>query len=435
MAYLRVKSVDNANHLTALSSETSIEPWSTEGFDCIDGALYFGGGGGGDALTRAPGSASIGPNLRPARRYSSSRFFENSLLNGVSVGTQGQDICRLPGSIANGNAGAVRLRAISGRAAALDAARLLVVDHVANVSAYVLGGAIVTGTRHGPSRITAGDGTDLTTVLDGSGTYPVTTSDDLRVDLGTGAGLAPVVVRAGGTGPLQIQVPDGQGGWRIASQIRPRIDPDELVFPTPGSDSIRITTRGWASLSYVGSLTVAADPPTVHEAVLISCQSSRLGDVKSAVASVDSASATLVGPDTLALTYLLPEAADGAREYFLAVNATRLDPETLPPAQLKAVGEELPVRFALEQNRPNPFRASTAIRFALPVASQVRLEIFDLQGRRVALLANGSFVAGYQTLKWDHRDGRGNQARPGIYLYRLQAGTFRSEKKMVLLSN
>lgn len=63
----------------------------------------------------------------------------------------------------------------------------------------------------------------------------------------------------------------------------------------------------------------------------------------------------------------------------------------------------------------------------------VRLEIFDIQGRRAHVVANRYYPAGFQAVQWDRRDEGGSMARPGVYHYRLTAGTFRSQKKMVLL--
>jgi hypothetical protein len=93
----------------------------------------------------------------------------------------------------------------------------------------------------------------------------------------------------------------------------------------------------------------------------------------------------------------------------------------------------LPQAYALYQNQPNPFANSTNIRFDLPVACDVHLELYDIQGRRVRTLAEGTFRPGRQSVTWDMRDGGGGWVRPGIYLYRLQAGSFRAQKKMVLL--
>jgi flagellar hook assembly protein FlgD len=98
------------------------------------------------------------------------------------------------------------------------------------------------------------------------------------------------------------------------------------------------------------------------------------------------------------------------------------------------VGRAQRQRDRLGQNQPNPFSSRTLIRFALPIATSVRLEVFDPAGRRLRTLALGPFAAGYHSIEWDHRDASGNPVRPGVYLYRLIAGSFQDQKKMVLLA-
>jgi len=88
----------------------------------------------------------------------------------------------------------------------------------------------------------------------------------------------------------------------------------------------------------------------------------------------------------------------------------------------------MPKDFSLVQNYPNPFNPSTQIAFSLPTASTVKLEVFDLLGRRVALLADGMLNAGYHTRLFD-----GSDLSSGMYLYRIQAGDFIQVKKMMLL--
>ena len=92
-----------------------------------------------------------------------------------------------------------------------------------------------------------------------------------------------------------------------------------------------------------------------------------------------------------------------------------------------------PARFALAQNQPNPFAQRTTIRFELPVSTPVRLNVFDLKGRRVALLADARLPAGVHAVEWDRRDASGNHVTPGVYLYRLEAASLRTQKKMVVL--
>jgi hypothetical protein len=81
---------------------------------------------------------------------------------------------------------------------------------------------------------------------------------------------------------------------------------------------------------------------------------------------------------------------------------------------------ELPRQFQLAQNHPNPFWRDTEIRFSLPTEAAVQLEIFNLLGERVALLADEKFLAGKHRLSWDGRQTDKTLAG-GIYFYRLQA--------------
>jgi hypothetical protein len=78
--------------------------------------------------------------------------------------------------------------------------------------------------------------------------------------------------------------------------------------------------------------------------------------------------------------------------------------------------DALPTAYDLSQNYPNPFNPTTTIRYALPEASRVTLEVFDMVGRRVATLADGPQTAGYHTATFD-----GRALASGAYIYRLRA--------------
>ena len=59
--------------------------------------------------------------------------------------------------------------------------------------------------------------------------------------------------------------------------------------------------------------------------------------------------------------------------------------------------------------------------------------MFDLPGRRVAVLTDASYPAGRHSVEWDLRDLSGTRVRPGVYAYRLSAGAFRERRKMNVL--
>ena len=93
----------------------------------------------------------------------------------------------------------------------------------------------------------------------------------------------------------------------------------------------------------------------------------------------------------------------------------------------------LPDDFALQQNYPNPFNPSTTITFSLPRVSDVSLTIYNMLGQKVRTLVSGGLVAGTYSVIWDGRDDADRQVATGIYLYRLDAGSFSEQRKMVLI--
>jgi hypothetical protein len=93
-------------------------------------------------------------------------------------------------------------------------------------------------------------------------------------------------------------------------------------------------------------------------------------------------------------------------------------------------GGELPATFGLEQNYPNPFNPSTTITFAVPAARMqhhVILRVFDILGREVVTLVNGTLSPGVYTVAWDARSNAS-----GVYLCRLHAENTVLVRKMLL---
>jgi outer membrane protein assembly factor BamB len=106
--------------------------------------------------------------------------------------------------------------------------------------------------------------------------------------------------------------------------------------------------------------------------------------------------------------------------------------EQTDPTDVKSI-DTLPHGFALRPNFPNPFNPSTTIFFAIPKRADVKLVVYDILGRAVRRLVHGVLASGEHTVTWDGTDDAGSAAASGIYLYRLESGSFSASRKMVLL--
>ncbi len=97
------------------------------------------------------------------------------------------------------------------------------------------------------------------------------------------------------------------------------------------------------------------------------------------------------------------------------------------------ITEPIPDDFVLEQNYPNPFNQETTIQFSLPRDSQVKIEIYDVLGRRVKTLVDDFKTGGQHTAIWDATDQRGRVVSSGVYYYRLTGGDSAVTGKMIFL--
>jgi len=93
------------------------------------------------------------------------------------------------------------------------------------------------------------------------------------------------------------------------------------------------------------------------------------------------------------------------------------------------VNLDVPDTYSLMQNYPNPFNPETTLRYQLPEASSVKLEVYDVLGRKVATLVDAKQEAGRYTVRFN---AAAYGLASGIYFYRLSAGKFVETKKMLL---
>jgi len=99
---------------------------------------------------------------------------------------------------------------------------------------------------------------------------------------------------------------------------------------------------------------------------------------------------------------------------------------------------EVPTAYKLSQNYPNPFNPETSIRFQLPEAADVVLNIYNVQGQLINTLVNARKNAGYHNVVWNGKDYSGNEVAGGMYIYSISATSENSEsfslsKKMMFM--
>ncbi|MDZ7295901.1 MAG: T9SS type A sorting domain-containing protein [candidate division KSB1 bacterium] len=141
---------------------------------------------------------------------------------------------------------------------------------------------------------------------------------------------------------------------------------------------------------------------------------------------------------------------EGVPSHFVAVRKIRVDPKD--PSYIYAATEGsgvlvyhrtqsrvhrdrpgTPESFYLAQNFPNPFHSSTLLRFGVPSQADVQLEVFDVSGRRVRLLADEHRAPGHYSVVWDGRGDDGVRVPAGVYFCRLRAGQVVQVRKMTLV--
>lgn len=105
--------------------------------------------------------------------------------------------------------------------------------------------------------------------------------------------------------------------------------------------------------------------------------------------------------------------------------------ELIPARFPTSIGDNsrnIPARYTLEGNYPNPFNTSTLIKYGLPQPSKVTLEVYDVLGRKVETLLDEYQSAGYHQVLW-----QADYVSSGVYLYKLTAGDYSQISKMMLI--
>ena len=103
--------------------------------------------------------------------------------------------------------------------------------------------------------------------------------------------------------------------------------------------------------------------------------------------------------------------------------------------QLFIVGQNkiIPDNINIVGNYPNPFNPRTTIVFQLPTLSSVRVNIYNISGKRQRTINLGLLESGTNTVYWDGLTEKGSRTGSGIYLYQIKAGSQVATGKMALI--
>jgi Tol biopolymer transport system component len=403
------------------------------------------------ALTSCSGYQEVlcGGDLMAQGEGESGWSLENSILDLAVDDASLTDIYALESARATTKSSAkVRLSNRRTDGYLLKDARLEVVDHAAGVLAVAGRGRVLVGTASPPARLTTPDGDTLAATADAAEYAHVAAVGDVWEVLLTEDGTAGkgVLIEAGGGKPrgpaapggIEVQVP-WFGEWRTLTWLYPRRLFGRLVADSIETDRVRLCFHDEYRVKSVERFVPAGgvSPTTLAPTTVSWLSSAKAAD---ADAPTVVSNTQLGAGEALMLEFALGTAArDRQRDVFLVVTGQRISSASLADAteqSLSARGvaaSSLPTVFRLYPAEPNPFSAGTRVRFDLPRAARVSLEVFDLQGRRVARLADEPLLAGAHVREWAGLSERGGRTQPGVYLCRFVAGGFRAQEKLVLL--
>jgi len=135
---------------------------------------------------------------------------------------------------------------------------------------------------------------------------------------------------------------------------------------------------------------------------------------------------TLTAPDYMevfTVTITVTDDSGAVAEESFAIDVT-VDPTAIEDN----LEYGIPTSYVLKQNYPNPFNPTTHIKFGMPQAGDVVLEVYNLLGQKIVTLFEGYKAAGYHIVDFD-----ASNLPTGMYFYRIQSDKFQSVKKMMLV--
>jgi len=393
--------------------------------------------GGGFSAGRAPGLNRLGEEGTVA-----SQDHENSLLPGVVPGLMRTDLMPLQHApAADGDGYRLSLRRGHHGGSTLSDVRLVALDTAEEGCWVAEDGSFLAGASEAATAVNSSAAGDVLAGL-GDDAHPHTANagDTLLVTLPIVTGNNGMWLRtmgsptqgSGGDYGVLVQKLDDDGQWTTVQHLRPRRRYSDAVVRGLAGSQVRLVVLGQTAISSLGRVVSGATAPTIHEATAASAEHSRLGTLTAtALAGV-----VLAADESMTvLTSSLPEPAAGTtRHWYLRVTGEH-DAEVGSSTRASQGHDEDPaqLRFALQSVRPNPSHGHMTLSFTTPREGSVKLEAFDLIGRRVASMVQEVARPGRHELAWEAKGQDGRRLSPGTYVVRLSLGGARVERKVLVM--
>jgi hypothetical protein len=204
-------------------------------------------------------------------------------------------------------------------------------------------------------------------------------------------------------------------------------------FAVGDTNDLHLVAPSAMKLDYLNLAVTVGVAPTVNELNLADAIHSTLGSVKRQLSGVDSSYAELVAGQSIELQFAATNVPHGKERHFFFVSTGRYEHATtgsalgkLAPTQTEKM---FPIAFAIRSAYPNPFNPSTEIKFDLPENTNVSLVVYDVLGRKVSELVNGTREAGYHSATWN-----ASNVASGVYFARFTAADANGNVKLSKVS-
>lgn len=324
----------------------------------------------------------------------------------------------------------------------LDQVSLGTVDHDSGVTTFASSDRAFLGTTSAVQSVTDGSGTNVASQVSGSSDQPysATAGQTLLVTLGGASSSTGLVVESSGytsgvaadsTGIL-VQAQRSDGTWRTLAHIHPRRTPDSYAVDAEGSGVLRLVFLHDHQIRSLRRLSISGTQ-TPQSLALARAVHSRLGDVSAAVGSSGGTSTTLVPGDALELGFTTTTVPSGrVRNLFLQAKGAYTTQTASRAGEVTLAGPTY--EFALAPARPNPSSGSVNFSFTMAQQGPVSIRVYDVAGRLVRTLINGPAEPGPHDLVWNATDDGGRRVGAGVYFYRMVAGSWQSQRKVVFIN-